>query len=311
MNDCFLKQYKRSIENSNLPKLDMIVLDYLNVGNTKAFFIRSGVNATHLKFKSNVHDGSATGSLVSEATVAAGQTRIFYFDASTPATESMVEIDNIYDIKIIAPYDQCLSFNPTLKTGLQSLIYNDNLLWVGGIDFELSCVPDGLKRLSIGSSYSGKDVNFDSILSKNNLQIINGQNPYSYYDAGNIFMLITPASGNNTSIRAIGTKIRGNIENLPVYTTCLYFPASTLTGSIESFITKARNAGRASGSIMFRTKSWSVTYNGTEMRNLTFNLDNPVFSWTENSITTPSSNPSEVTTVDANYKSQAAWQPLT
>lgn len=276
MGNCLVKQYKDAASNNDLPKLNTITLDAQPDNNQGVLAIIAGDEDVNVTFKSSVRITSINGASVLNYSIPANTKILFYLNNVSEYIPDFVTIENIYKIKGIFSYTGSLIFSPTSHNSLKSMRFNSNLMTYGGYNTSLEDLPEDLKRLFIHTE-DAKIINFDKLLSLNNIQVIQGIGKTASYMTP--FIELTENTQENTSLYILGLRCKGSIVNLPINIEYLDSPTSSLEGNIEDYVTRVRAAGRNQGFICLKGKNdWHVSFNGRWLRELQQN-GNILFTW--------------------------------
>jgi hypothetical protein len=188
-------------------------------------------------------------------------------DIGVDSISKIIEIKNIYKLKRLSCAGLPFFFNLEESHGLNSVINYDNNLQVFGGRFELTQLPNNMVNIPYIYLQTTNRNNYFNIDNLGNCRYIYNFDTNATGEPGNQVTQLTETTALNTKLESVLLRFRGDIVNLPINIKGFVANGSSLTGSIESYITRVRSLGRTYGSLALQSakNNNQVTFNGTSI----------------------------------------------
>lgn len=260
MENCLVNKLKSVVNNDNLLKMDEFIVSVNNIP----------VSDTA---QQAVHIGSPrpiTLTVLGNGAIATSYENLI----NDPKTEITITTSDVYFS--IGDYEVKIGGKYTIND-FQTRSAQHTILSINIEQFKYSENIETIKILGNGYNITGATGDINCLLSKTNLSIINLNSCKNIH--GDISNFVAPLL-RNFEIR--DSLISGNINNFGrnINLSWLTLTATNLSGSIESFVASARNAGRTTAEIHMNINNTNITFNGS-----TYTDAGGSLSWTANTIT--------------------------
>ena len=286
-NNCLVTKLKGSVQNDNLPRFNQSLLDYL--GRTDSYnsssvdlmlmVDTSASDPVKVITAVDMHRNTASGELAREFTINPGffnSIQATKEEIGTNPISNLFKIDNgIYDLcKLSIP----IGINyAKVKTNLQSILTYGKVYALGlaigqdNHDFPTDISSDIIEYISVICNYDG-DQSFNLTLPDTAhfpaLKVVNVAAANSNYAP-----TVKNISEGVEYIRAC--RFNGNISYLPSSlkgTSRQLFNTAKASGTLESFVEKARLSGRTSGYLLMEIVNYAsatnITLNNVTLANI-------------------------------------------